>query len=114
MKQLGFSRRPELLDELLALMSRDQHPQEVRELPWFSPSQQLSPTQPNPSWWGGEEKAKAGWQGKQTVGAQQPGHSMSTTSMAGLQPPQEGSDSGRQRHYSHGHLSPSTPFSCSC
>ncbi|NXG51435.1 PTCD3 protein, partial [Psilopogon haemacephalus] len=30
MKQLGFSRRPELLDELLALMSRDQHPQEVQ------------------------------------------------------------------------------------
>ncbi|XP_054028212.1 pentatricopeptide repeat domain-containing protein 3, mitochondrial [Dryobates pubescens] len=30
MKQLGFSRRPELLDELLSLMSRDQHPQEIQ------------------------------------------------------------------------------------
>ncbi|XP_010081038.1 PREDICTED: pentatricopeptide repeat domain-containing protein 3, mitochondrial, partial [Pterocles gutturalis] len=30
MKQLGFNRRPELLEELLSLMSRDQHPEEVQ------------------------------------------------------------------------------------
>ncbi|NXL57549.1 PTCD3 protein, partial [Chordeiles acutipennis] len=29
-KQLGFSRRPDLLEELLSLMSRDQHPEEIQ------------------------------------------------------------------------------------
>lgn len=32
MKQLGFSRRQDLLEEFLSLMSRDQHPNEVRKL----------------------------------------------------------------------------------
>lgn len=31
MKQLGFSKRRDLLEELLSLMSRDQHPEEVRK-----------------------------------------------------------------------------------
>lgn len=31
MKQLGFSKRRDLLEEVLSLMSRDQHPEEVRK-----------------------------------------------------------------------------------
>ncbi|NXD62156.1 PTCD3 protein, partial [Eolophus roseicapillus] len=30
-KQMGFSRRPELLEELLSLMSREQHPDEIQQ-----------------------------------------------------------------------------------
>lgn len=45
-KQLGFNRRHDVLEELLSLMSRDQHPEEVRKLSWFDPDGQLSITQP--------------------------------------------------------------------
>lgn len=45
-KQLGFNRRHDVLEELLSLMSRDQHPKEVRKLSWFNPEERLSTTQP--------------------------------------------------------------------
>lgn len=56
---MGFNRRPELLEELLSLMSREQHPDEVRKLSWFNPIYSKAPHShlfPPPQWDGGENQ----------------------------------------------------------